>query len=417
MPGILSTVVFVGMNDKIAEALAAEGPWSAYDSYRRFLASYAREVWGLDLEAFDLVERAKREHGVQRKKDLPWERMRQVVEESKAVIRQNGFGDQLDQILADPRKQVLGAVDSLLASWRKTTANRYRDIKGICDSWDTAAIIQEMAFGNRLTEPVAIGMDEAQASLTGVIPRTFVTDAGVRAFSGEFKFSAAGDDLVSGLSSSSSFRSVEGELRELMPMLEARLKHGLAKLRRFMGTDQEVEFTVDRGVLSMLQTRTAETPADRGIEAFLDPGEPITRGLGVCGGAFRGLVAFDDEDRKKMAERARSSDVDVDGVLMVVENPTPEDIPVIISADGLLAAKGGSTSHAAVAINGVDVRRVSAVMSAVGLRVDLQKREAVFHDPEGAPTHTVRVGDVLSIHGTSGEVHIGPRELRRPPSA
>jgi pyruvate,orthophosphate dikinase len=98
---------------------------------------------------------------------------------------------------------------------------------------------------------------------------------------------------------------------------------------------------------------------------------------------------------------------------MVVENPTPEDIPVIISADGLLAAKGGSTSHAAVAINGIDDRRMAAVMSAVGLRVDLQRREAVFHDPEGVPIHTVRVGDVVSIHGTSGEVYVGPRELRR----
>jgi pyruvate,orthophosphate dikinase len=184
-----------------------------------------------------------------------------------------------------------------------------------------------------------------------------------------------------------------------------------------MGTDQEVEFTVDRGVLSILQTRTAETPADRGIEAFLDPGEPVTRGLGVCGGAFRGLVAFDDEDRKKMATRAEGVEVDVDGVLMVVENPTPEDIPVVISADGLLAAKGGSTSHAAVAINGIDDRRMSAVMSAVGLRVDQQKREAVFHDVEGDPVETVRVGDVISVHGTSGEVYIGSRELHRAASA
>jgi len=121
-----------------------------------------------------------------------------------------------------------------------------------------------------------------------------------------------------------------------------------------MGTDQEVEFTVENGVLSVLQSRTAETYADEAIDRFVDPGEPASRGLGVRGGGFRGMVAFDDADREELATTDFSSRDDVDGVLMVLENPTPEEIPMIISADGLLTAKGGSTSHAAVAANGIE---------------------------------------------------------------
>jgi enolase/phosphohistidine swiveling domain-containing protein len=410
MPGILSTVVFVGMNDEIAEALTEDGPWYAWDSYRRFLASYAESVFGLDMEAYGLVEQTKKRYGAAFKKDLPWEAMREVAQATKTVLRQKGFGEQLDAILNDPMEQLLRAVEAVYESWNTPRARRYREIKGMCHTWHSAAIVQEMAFGNRVNEPIELGMDETRASLTGVIPRTRATEQGLREFAGEVKFSAAGDDLVGGVTGSHSFRQVE-ELRTLTPMLERRLKHTVAKLRRFMGMDQEVEFTVERGVLSVLQARTAESVADQATNRFADPGTPAALGIGVRGGGFRGLVAFDDEDRTELAALDLSERDDVDGVLMVLENPIPDEIPMIISADGLLTAKGGSTSHAAVAVNGVEDRDFYGVMSASGLRVFAKKHLAVIDDAEGRTVHRIHKGDILSIHGTSGEVYVGTRAV------
>jgi pyruvate,orthophosphate dikinase len=338
--------------------------------------------------------------------------MKEVAEESKQVLRELGLGKELDAILADPFSQLVGAVNAVFDSWETGTAARFRDIKGICHSWHTAVSVQEMAFGNRTNESVESGLDETKASLTGVIPRTFPTDAGVRAFEGEFKFSAAGDDLVSGMTYSDSFRSI-GDLQQLMPTLETRLKHAIAKVRRFMGTDQEIEFTVERGVLSVLQTRRAEARLDQATDRFLEPGDPATRGLGVRGGGFRGMVAFDDADLSELSAVDLSEREDVDGVLLVIENPTPADIPMIISAGGLLTARGGSTSHAAVAINGIENRDYSGVVSAMNLDVDAERHEATIRDESGAVLYRLRKGDVVSIHGTTGDVYIGSRRLQR----
>jgi phosphohistidine swiveling domain-containing protein len=412
MPGMLSTIVFVGMNDRIAEALASQGPWRAYDSYRRFLASYGLAIWGVDLEGFNLVDDVKSRYGVEYKTQLPWEAMREIAESSKSVLCDHGFAEELENTLQNPRRQLLASVLAVFESWNKETAQRYREIKGISHSWQTAAIVQEMAFGNGRNKRIEPGMDETRASLTGVIPRTAANELGTRELSGEFKFSAAGDDLVGGVTSSGSFHSI-AELDTLMPMLGRRMRHEVSQLRRFMGTDQEVEFTVESGVLSVLQSRTAETAADEATDRFVDPGEAATRGLGVRGGGFRGMVAFDEADREELIAIDFATRDDVDGVLMVLENPTPEEIPMIISADGLLTAKGGSTSHAAVAANGIEDRVFCSVMSASGLQVDLEKREAVIVDAEGAVRHRFRKGDILSLHGTSGEVYIGSRSLRQ----
>jgi phosphoenolpyruvate synthase/pyruvate phosphate dikinase len=411
MPGILSTVVFVGMNDEIAESLAEDGPWRAYDSYRRSLASYAMAVWGVDLEDYGLVEKAKQQHGVRYKQELPWEAMREVAEQSKGMLRERGFGPQLKEILDNPFAQLVGAVNAVMDSWSRDRAERFRAIKGMSDRWQTAVIVQEMAFGNRVNDAVEPGMDETRASLTGVITRTHVTDAGTRAFEGELKFSAAGDDLVGGVTFSGSVRPIQ-ELETLMPMLGRRLRHAAAKIRRFLGTDQEVEFTVDRGVLSILQTRRAETSFDRGTERFLDPGEPATRGLGVRGGGFRGLAAFDEGDLEELRAVDLTERDDVDGVLLIIENPTPDDIPLIISADGLLTARGGSTSHAAVAINAIENKKYCGVMSAANFKVQSGRHEATIVESQGETACRIRKGDIVSIHGTTGEVYLGSRRLQ-----
>jgi len=410
MPGMLSTIVFVGMNDQVAAALAREDAWYAYDSYRRFLASYAEAVWGINLEEFDLVEDAKRRCSVRYKEELPGQAMQEVAEATKSVIRKKGYGEELERLLEDPRRQLAGAVQAVFASWNSRRALQYREVKGLSQDWHTAVIVQQMASGNRSNAAIRPGMNEAEVSLTGVIPRTEMTDLGFRTFTGDIKFSACGDDLVGGLTTADSFQPV-ATLTELMPMLGRELMLIDNRLRRYRGTDPEIEFTVERGELSVLQARMAQTASEESLRGFADPGEEDARGTGIRGGGFRGLVAFDEADLEELSARIAENAEDVDGVLLVLENPTPNEIPMILSADGLVTSRGGSTSHAAVAIHGIEDKPFSAVLSVVGIQVNTRRGEMVFTNEEGNPTHHVRKGDVLSIHGETGAVYVGSREL------
>ncbi len=407
MPGMLATVVYVGMNDDVAAALAREDPWFAYDSYRRFLASYAEAVWGVDLEEFALVETAKRRCGVKFKEELPGQAMREVAEASKAAIRNLGHGEELESVLADPLRQLTRSVKAVLASWNSKRALQYREVKGLSQDWQTAVTVQRMAAGNRSNDETGPGLDETRASLTGVIPFSRMNEQGFRAFTGDVKFSACGDDLVGGLISADSFQSI-GELRELMPMLSRQLGSIHTRLRRFRGTDPEIEFTVERGELSVLQARMAQTAIDEDVRGFVDPGPEATHGIGIRGGGFRGLVAFDEEDLEELAGRKGQ---DTDGVLLVLENPTPNEIPMILAADGLMTSRGGSTSHAAVAVHGIDDKPYSAVLGVVGIQVDAIRREVVLQGEEGEILERVGKGEVISIHGGSGAVYVGKREL------
>ena len=418
MPGMLATVVFVGMTEDVANALAVDDEWYAWDAYRRFLASFASAVWNLDMEALGLIEKAKRRYGVALKTELPGIAMREVVEASKAAIREAGHADQLEAILNDAELQLLTALKAVHDSWDGDRACRYRAIKHLSDGWHTAATVQQMASGNRTNEQeLQPGMDERCISLTGVIPNTRMQTSGFRVFTGDVKFSACGDDLVGGLTAAMSFVPVQ-RLRSQAPMLERKLTHISARLRRFLGSDAEVEFTVDRGVLSILQARSAEMESHN-PRTFREPGKAAGRGIGISGGAFRGLVAFNEEDVKRLTTTRGRSNEDaggegdygegVDGVLLVLENPIPDEIPLILSVDGLLAARGGSTSHAAVAVHGIEDKQYSAVLGVAELRVI--PGEAIFKAGNGGPEITVRAGDVLSIHGQTGEVFIGSRQI------
>ncbi len=409
MPGMLTTVVFAGMTDAVAEALAQKDEWFAWDAYRRFLASYAAALWQMDLEELDLVEKAKRRYGVDLKIDLPGEAMREVVEATKAAIHEAGHGEQLEAVLRDPELQLKTAVRAVHDSWDARRARQYREIKHLSEGWHTAVIVQEMACGNRSNEEeLKPGMDEMRISLTGVIPNTRMTTSGFRVFTGDVKFSACGDDLVGGLTAARSFEPVQ-ELRSQAPMLERKLNHISARLRRFLGSDAEIEFTVERGVLSILQTRSAQLEHRLSQRTFDQPGPADGRGIGISGGAFRGVVAFDEADVKQLRDSRAAEEAGVDGILLVVENPIPDEIPLILSVDGLLAAKGGSTSHAAVAVHGIDDKPFAAVLGVSELRV--LKHGAEFVKPDGTPSHLLQTGDVVSIHGQTGEVYAGPRDV------
>jgi hypothetical protein len=409
MPGILETVVFVGMTDAVAEALAKEDEWYAWDAYRRFLASYADAAWGLNLEDFDLVEKAKRRYGVSLKTELPGPAMREVVESSKAVIRSAGHGEALARLTCDAEFQLHTSIEAVHASWDAERAVRYRAIKHISSGWQTAVIVQQMASGNRSNPELHPGMDERAISLTGVIPSTLMQATGFRTFTGDIKFSACGDDLVGGLTTPLSFQSVQ-QLHSLAPMLERRLNHIGARLRRFRGTDAEIEFTVDCGVLSVLQARSAQPEEYGSPRTFDRAGTADCRGIGISGGAFRGLVAFDEADLISLRKQLETAETDeIDGVLLVLENPIPDQIPLILSADALLTSRGGSTSHAAVAVHGIENKPYSAVLGVGNLRVD--RGVCVLEDEHGTPVWEVRRGEVLSIHGRTGEVFLGSKPV------
>jgi pyruvate,orthophosphate dikinase len=167
---------------------------------------------------------------------------------------------------------------------------------------------------------------------------------------------------------------------------------------------------VERGVLSILQTRSAEMGHHSSPRTFEEPGPADGRGIGISGGAFRGVIAFDAEDVSMLTSSDLESRTDVDGILLVLENPIPDEIPLILSVDGLLAARGGSTSHAAVAVHGIDDKPFSAVLGVGELRV--HGKSAEIRPTGGRSSRTFRTGDVVSIHGQTGEVFAGPRQIR-----
>jgi pyruvate,orthophosphate dikinase len=407
MPGQLETIVFAGMTWEVAEMLARGDEWFAWDACRRFLASYAESVWRIDLESLDLVDKAKETYGVELKIHLPGCAMREVVEQSRDALCRAGHGREIDRLLHDAAYQLHTSIRAVCESWNGPRARRYREIKHLSERWSTAVIVQQMAAGNH-SNPQGAAVDETQISLTGVIPRTRMEPNGFRSYTGDIKLGASGDDLVGGLTEAESFEPAQ-HLHELAPMLERRINHINSRIRRFMGCDAEIEFTVERGVLSVLQTRSAETEHMFEPRTFRDPGPACGRGIGVMGGAFRGVAAFNEADAERLRATLDPEADDVDGVLLVLENPVPDEIPLILSVDGLLASRGGSTAHAAVAVNGIDDKPFSAVLGVSQLQVFSD--HAIVRRAEGQPECVIRTGDVVSIHGQTGDVFAGSRAV------
>ena len=162
-------------------------------------------------------------------------------------------------------------------------------------------------------------------------------------------------------------------------------------------------------MLSVLQARSAQMNHRFNVRTFDQPGKPSGRGIGISGGAFRGRVAFNETDVKQLESLADDNDSEADGVLLVLENPVPDEIPLILSVNGLLAARGGSTSHAAVCVHGIEDQSYTAVLGVPELRVG--KDKAVLTGIDGEAEHTIVTGDIVSIHGQTGEVFAGSQRL------
>ena len=419
MPGMMDTVLNLGLNDATVVGLAAvsEDPRFAWDSYRRFIQMYSDVVLELDHGAFEeALEIAKEDKGYTLDTQLSADDWQALVGEYKAIVL-----DQWKQPFPqDVHEQLWGAVGAVFGSWQSERAKVYRRLNDIPAAWGTAVNVQAMVFGNM-----------GDTSATGV---AFTRDPskGDRAYYGEFLINAQGEDVVAGIRTPQyltlAAREAAGaraaSMEEAMPEVYGELAKVFDLLETHYRDMQDIEFTVERGHLWMLQTRAGKRTAkaalkiavdmagegliteeeavdrvdpaalDQLLHPTLDPSAPrdvIAKGLPASPGAASGMVVFDADTAEKRAEQGES-------VILVRVETSPEDIHGMHAAKGILTARGGMTSHAAVVARGMGRPCVSGVGT---LGIDAKARVMKVDGRE------VREGDILTIDGSTGEVMIG----------
>ena len=419
MPGMMDTVLNLGLNDVTVEGLAASSGDArfAWDSYRRFIQMYADVVLGLDHHAFeDALEIAKEDRGFFLDTELQADDLIELVAEYKKLVEAE-WGKPFPQ---DVHEQLWGAVGAVFASWESDRAKVYRRLNGIPADWGTAVNVQAMVFGNM-----------GDTSATGV---AFTRDpaTGENAYYGEYLINAQGEDVVAGIRTpqylTKAAREVAGakplSMEEAMPEAYAELARVFEILERHYRDMQDIEFTVERGKLWMLQTRSGKRTAkaalkiavdmaaeglitkdeavcrvdpmalDQLLHPTLDPQAPrdvLTKGLPASPGAASGKIVFDADTAEKWNDRGEAA------ILVRVET-SPEDIHGMHAARGILTARGGMTSHAAVVARGMGRPCVSGAGS---LAID---NAAKLLRVAG---RTLSEGDVITIDGATGEVMAG----------
>ena len=419
MPGMMDTVLNLGLNDETVEGLAksSEDSRFAYDSYRRFIQMYGDVVLGVDHYHFEeLLEYHKEDLGVVLDTELSAEDLKALVVQYKEVV-QTELGAAFPQ---DPKEQLWGAIGAVFGSWRIPRAITYRKLNDISEAWGTAVNVQSMVFGN-------MGDDCA----TGV---AFTRDPsnGENAFYGEYLINAQGEDVVAGIRTPQRLTvrgkeatgSKQPAMEETMPALFAELETVRGQLESHYRDMQDIEFTVQRGKLWMLQTRDGKRttaaalkiavdmaeeglidkreavsrvdPAalDQLLHPTLDPDADrniISRGLPASPGAACGKVVFTAEEAEKQAGQGEA-------VILVRVETSPEDIHGMHAARGILTARGGMTSHAAVVARGMGR---PCVAGAGDVRIDYQANVMYVRDT------TVAAGEVITIDGAAGEVILG----------
>jgi pyruvate,orthophosphate dikinase len=426
MPGMMDTVLNLGLNDQTVEAMAKEANDArfAYDSYRRFIQMYSDVVMGVDHGVFeDILEDTKDANGYSQDTDLTAEDWKEVVKSYLKSVEQE-LGKPFPQ---DPQEQLWGAVGAVFASWMNARANTYRKLHNIPVEWGTAVNVQAMVFGNM-----------GDSSATGVA-FTRNPSTGENKLYGEFLVNAQGEDVVAGIRTP---QDLTEEARiaagSEMPSLEAIMPEAFEefvetanKLEKHYRDMQDLEFTIEKGKLWMLQTRagkrtakaalrTAVEMANEGLitkeEAILrvepssldqllhptiDPSAEKTvigNGLPASPGAATGQIVFNSED----AEKAKNEGIPT---ILVRTETSPEDIHGMHAAEGILTARGGMTSHAAVVARGMGKPCVSG---AGGIRIDYEAGEL------RVPGHTFKKGDIITIDGSTGQVLLGAGAMQRP---
>jgi len=414
MPGMMDTVLNLGMNDEVVEGLAklTGDPRFAYDAYRRFITMFSDVVMHLDRHKFEeIFEEEKRREGVKEDPELSVEGLKRVVERQKKLYEEL-TGSPFPQ---DPYEQLRLAIAAVFNSWNNPRAKKYREIEGIPDDMGTACNIQMMVFGN-------MGWDSGSGVMFTRNPSN-----GEKGLYGEVLFNAQGEDVVAGIRTPLSIE----DLKEVKPELYRELEEVAEKLERHYRDMQDVEFTIERGTLYILQTRTGKRTARAAIkiavdmvreglitekEAIMrvDPKQVelllhktvdpeaektvIAKGLPASPGAAVGRVVFEPkeaEDWRAKGER----------VILVRPETTPEDIGGMVASEGILTSRGGMTSHAAIVARGIGKPAVVGCEA-----IDINLEQEFFR----AGDIVVKKGEIITIDGLTGEVILGEVPLVEP---
>ena len=419
MPGMMDTVLNLGLNDATVEGLATKSGDErfAWDSYRRFIQMYADVVLELDHGAFEeALEIAKEDNGFTLDTELTAGDLKALVAEYKSLVEKD-WGKPFPQ---DVHDQLWGAVGAVFGSWQSERAKVYRRLNDIPADWGTAVNVQAMVFGNM-----------GETSATGV---AFTRDPakGDRAYYGEFLINAQGEDVVAGIRTPQYLTKVAraeagakpASMEEAMPEVYAELAAVFDRLETHYRDMQDIEFTVEQTKLWMLQTRSGKRTAkaalkiavdmaseglitreeailrvdpmalDQLLHPTLDPDAPrdvIAKGLPASPGAASGTVVFD-------ADTAEKRNAAGDKVILVRTETSPEDIHGMHAAQGILTARGGMTSHAAVVARGMGRPCVSGAGS-----LSISAKDKVMK----VAGREIREGDTITIDGASGEVMFG----------
>ncbi|MGU3574722.1 pyruvate, phosphate dikinase [Brucellaceae bacterium C25G] len=426
MPGMMDTVLNLGLNDSTVEAIAREAGDArfAYDSYRRFIQMYADVVLGVDHAFFEeILEDKKASLGTEIDTDLTADDWKDVISKYKAIVEEE-LGEPFPQ---DPNEQLSGAVGAVFSSWMNARAITYRRLHSIPESWGTAVNVQAMVFGNM-----------GESSATGVA-FTRNPSTGEKKLYGEFLVNAQGEDVVAGIRTPQNITeeariaagSDKPSLEKVMPEAFADFIAVANTLEQHYRDMQDLEFTIERGKLWMLQTRSGKRTAKAALkmavemaeEGLITQGEAVKRiepssldqllhptidpkaarsiigsGLPASPGAATGAIVFSSEDAEQAKSEGRK-------VILVRIETSPEDIHGMHAAEGILTTRGGMTSHAAVVARGMGKPCVSGAGS---LRVDYRNGTML------AAGQTFKKGDIITIDGASGQILKGSVAMLQP---
>jgi pyruvate,orthophosphate dikinase len=426
MPGMMDTVLNLGLNDQTVEGLARRSGDRrfAYDTYRRFIQMYADVVLGIDHELFEeILENYKGLKGLEYDTDLSAEDWIEIVARFKKLV-EGELGEPFPQDIHD---QLWGAIAAVFGSWQNARAIAYRRLHDIPDDWGTAVTIQAMVFGNM-----------GEKSATGVV-FTRNPSTGANTLYGEFLVNAQGEDVVAGLRTPQPLSEAERRvtnstrpsLEGLMPDVFADLKAASAKLEAHFRDIQDIEFTVQEGKLFMLQTRSGKRSTQAALKIAVDMAEEglitreeavksidagqldqllhptldpnaektvIAKGLPASPGAASGELVFDADEAVHLKAQGHT-------VILARVETSPEDVQGMHAAVGILTTRGGMTSHAAVVARGMGR---PCVVGASQVAIDLDRETLAVGN------ELLHKGDVVTIDGSTGQIIKGRVPMRQP---
>ena len=415
MPGMMDTVLNLGLNDETVQGvIAASGDERfAYDAYRRFVQMFSKIVLDAKGEAFErVIEKYKQKTGAATDADIPADALKRMVEDFKDIARK-ASGKPFPE---ESYEQLKLAIEAVFASWNNKRAIDYRNFNKIPHTLGTAVNVQTMVFGNL-----------GKTSATGVA-FTRNPSTGEKQLYGDYLVNAQGEDVVAGIRNTSPI----AHLRDEMPEVYEQFSTIAQRLEKHYRDVQDMEFTIERGHLYMLQTRAAKRTAAAAVKAAMDmvrerlisedeaigrvapeqvvqlllprfdeddvkeaksSGRQLAKGVNASPGAAVGKAIFD-------ADRAEAAGKAGEHIILVRQETSPDDVHGMLVAKGILTSRGGTGSHAAVVARGLGL---PAVVGCEGIRVDYEQRQFTVSNSD----RVVREGDEISVDGTTGNVYLG----------